>query len=234
MGNDKYANKYDMIVQKHEWVAPDVLFGATYEFVKPGETLLDLGIGTGLSSVLFQKAGLKVSGMDISTEILEICEAKSIASELTTHDFSNLPFPYENSSFDCIVSTGVFSLFEDISSFFVESGRIIREGGIFAFVAEDRKEGESGIYLLKRNDPTSTPKTHYRHSRTRIHELLHDNGFVPRKIFRFESLKGLVLENGEESLFSTVYVAQKGAGHSHGKGRHDGPSGNRRHGTECH
>ena len=44
---------YDNQARKTNWFGPEVVFGLAYEFVKTGESLLDLGIGSGLSSILF-------------------------------------------------------------------------------------------------------------------------------------------------------------------------------------
>jgi 2-polyprenyl-3-methyl-5-hydroxy-6-metoxy-1,4-benzoquinol methylase len=55
---------------------PEVAFGLTYPYVQQGRSILDIGIGTGLGSVLYRKAGLKVYGMDASQEMLDACRSK--------------------------------------------------------------------------------------------------------------------------------------------------------------
>jgi len=56
------ASHYDSEAEVYNWRGPEVVFGLTYGFVNPGESVLDIGIGTGLGSVLFHKAGLRVYG----------------------------------------------------------------------------------------------------------------------------------------------------------------------------
>ena len=92
--HDAYAADYDAQVQACDCYIADLLFGLCFEFTRPGQRLLDAGIGSGLSSQLFAKAGLTVSGMDFSPAMLEICRAKGSAAELTQHDLERIPWPY--------------------------------------------------------------------------------------------------------------------------------------------
>ena len=69
---------YDKQAEVSGWFGPEVVFGLAYTHVHPGQTILDIGIGTGLGSVLFRKAGLKIHGMDISPEMLDTCRRKGV------------------------------------------------------------------------------------------------------------------------------------------------------------
>ena len=57
-------------VQAYDCHIADLLFGLCYEFTRPGQRLLDAGIGTGLSARLFPRAGLTIYGMDFSPAIV--------------------------------------------------------------------------------------------------------------------------------------------------------------------
>ena len=56
---------------------------------------LDIGIGTGLGSVLFRKAGLIVHGMDNDPAMIEACRSKGF-SDLLLHDLNKPPYPYNS------------------------------------------------------------------------------------------------------------------------------------------
>lgn len=89
------ATQYESQAVEVGWHGHEILFGLMYEFVKSDETLLDIGIGTGLSSSLFHKAGLHISGFDNSTEMIEGCKSKGFSGEVIQHDLRNVPFSYE-------------------------------------------------------------------------------------------------------------------------------------------
>ena len=95
---DSFAGEYDKVIIKNNWQGPQILFEALQNRIQLCSKILDLGIGTGESSVLFQKAGHKIYGIDGSSKMLEQCKKKNIAEELYTIDLEieNLPFP-ENS-----------------------------------------------------------------------------------------------------------------------------------------
>ena len=69
---DEDAAQYEQEAAESGWHGHAILFGMMYEFVNPDETLLDIGIGTGLSSELFHKAGLHISGFDKSAKMLKL------------------------------------------------------------------------------------------------------------------------------------------------------------------
>lgn len=74
--HDKYAKEYDDQIKNYDCYMAEVLFGLSYEYIKKGESILDVGIGMGISSKLFCLAGLQVFGIDVSAELLNICEKK--------------------------------------------------------------------------------------------------------------------------------------------------------------
>ena len=44
---------YDEEAEATGWFGPEVAFGLIYKYIQPGQSILDIGIGTGLGSVLF-------------------------------------------------------------------------------------------------------------------------------------------------------------------------------------
>ncbi len=131
--HDGEAATYDEAAAECEWYAHDLLFGMAYEAIRPGQTLLDLGIGTGLASWSFARAGLVVTGVDGSPEMLQAVRAKGFADELVEFDLSSGPLPFDDASFDHAVCCGVLHFIRDISGIIAEVSRLLRPGGLFAF-----------------------------------------------------------------------------------------------------
>lgn len=131
--HDKYADEYDNQIKLHNCSIAEVLFGLSYEFIKKGDFILDVGIGTGISSRLFYLAGLEISGIDSSEKMLDICEEKGIARELVIQDILVLPWPFNNSFFNHVICCGVFHFIGELDNLFEEISRVQKKDGVFAF-----------------------------------------------------------------------------------------------------
>ncbi len=176
---------YDEEAEATGWLGAEVAFGLMYRHIQPGQSILDIGIGTGLGSVLFKKAGLRVYGIDRSREMLDACRRKGIA-ELTRHDLLDPPYPYDRESIDHAVCLGVLHFFGDCSLVFGEAARILRKGGFFAFTVGDRSEDEPAeIVIGPEYSKTGGPVTMYRHSPWQIGEWAGKSGFTIPKSFLF-------------------------------------------------
>ncbi len=144
--HDEFASTYDAQVKQYNSYAHEILFGMCYEYIKPGDSLLDLGIGTGLSSINFDRAGLDVYGMDASPGMLEECRKKGFAKEIRQFNVLDVPLPYSDNSFSHIVCCGVFHFFGDLLPAIRDAYRILRSPGIFAFTIASLTEKEAASH----------------------------------------------------------------------------------------
>jgi len=175
---DESAGQYDNEAAATGWHGPAVVFGLASPFTHPGDTILDIGIGTGLGSELFFKAGLRVYGMDTSHNMLEICRNKGFAARLVHHDLTIVPYPFGDGSCHHVVSTGVFQFFDNLNPVFREADRILQDGGIFVFITGDRSPDEpSEVTVEPGYTGTNLPITMYRHTSGQITSGLEQNGF---------------------------------------------------------
>jgi SAM-dependent methyltransferase len=129
----EHAARYDQRAAQAGWLDPDILFGLACRHVSPGQTLLDIGIGTGLASELFHRAGLRVIGLDRAPDMLALCRAKGFADELLEHDVAIAPYPLADGAAHHAICCGLLHCLDDWSVVFSETARILRRGGVLVF-----------------------------------------------------------------------------------------------------
>ncbi|MFC1887556.1 class I SAM-dependent DNA methyltransferase [Candidatus Cloacimonadota bacterium] len=210
--HDLFAENYDSQIKEYNSYGHDVLFGMCYEYVNPGESLLDLGIGTGLSSAHFADKGLVVTGLDGSGKMLEQCREKKFAKELIQRDLTNVPLPFPDHSFNNIICCGVFHFFGDLNFIFEETERIIKPGGIFAFTIAglSKIEENSGSYDQMKyiQTPTAWGVPINIHTDNYINELMSSLNFEILKIQKVLSDSGD--ENSDDMLFKVIVCRKQG------------------------
>jgi predicted TPR repeat methyltransferase len=209
--HDKEAAQYDQQVREYNSYVHDALFGMSFEYVKPHDRLLDIGIGTGLASQPFAKAGLEVYGCDGSTEMLKICASKSFTKDLKVINIQNMPLPYSDSFFNHVICCGVFHFFDDLETIIEDVLRIIKPGGIFAFSVAAQTSGEDAANNGKPQDYLETPTPWgvpiFKHSGGYLTNLLQVKGFDILKTQKL-LIRGGPEEDSDDILFS-VFVARE-------------------------
>ncbi|TAJ12585.1 class I SAM-dependent methyltransferase [Marinilabiliaceae bacterium JC017] len=198
-----HAGNYDLSAKKSNWHAPEIAFGLSYQYIKPGEAILDLGIGTGLSSVLYHQAGLRIYGIDFSEKMLEVCAGKKMTVDLKQHDLLQAPYPYESNSINHAVCSGVFHVFKDLSVIFNEMQRILQNNGLFVFSVIDCDENESRAEIIKSHKFSNEQFTSYRYTYAEINELIQSHGFSLRASVVFEAI------HVDRKTKLKMYLAQK-------------------------
>lgn len=205
------AARYDEQAAEQCWHGHELLFGLMFEFAEPGDSLLDVGVGTGLSSLLFHKAGLRVSGFDRSRDMLAVCESKGFPVQLVQHDLQTVPFPYSTASFDHVIALAVLNFLPDLTPVVEEVGRIIKPGGVFGFTVEEQKTGQEAEYSMSTSGDSSEvsggPEVRMcRHADEDLRELLLSSGFAVLKDMEF--VAGRYPAKGTDIYFR-AYVCRK-------------------------
>jgi len=185
-GSQSYADYYDQEAAATAWHGPAVVFGLMYHYIQAGQSLLDIGIGTGLGSVPFARAGLRVFGMDNSSAMLDGARSKGFAQDLQDHDMISAPYPYDRGSFDHAICVGVLQFFAEIDAIFQEVGRVVRDGGVFGFTVADRKRGEPNSFKAwGKHTQSDRNMIMYRHPESGVRASLEAIGFIVRGDLEF-------------------------------------------------
>jgi predicted TPR repeat methyltransferase len=183
-----------------EWHGHEALFGMMFEYLRPGQSLLDAGTGTGLMAALFHKAGLKVIGFDLSGEMLAVCEAKKVAEELKVWDVARPGWPYPDGRFDHATACGVFHFVRHPDAAFGEVCRLLKPGGLFGFTVKGVIDGRTE-YI----DPEYGIAI-YCHPEQYVKELMAGQMFSCLKHMVYWTYNDL---DKREKSFFILYVAKK-------------------------
>jgi len=211
--HDREAEQYDDQVAQYEYYGNEAQFGLCYEDLTPGQTLLDLGIGTGLSSRLFARYGLKVTGVDGSAKMLEVCRKKGFTEALHQLDLNELPLPFADGEFDHVLASGLFHFFGDLAPMFRETARLLPVEGLFVF---NVVTPERDLPRFKDDDdqprevPTPWGVSIWQHSYTYMTKLLEEAGFDLLKRQRLVMLGGTAPDSPD--MVYALYVARKRKG----------------------
>ncbi len=125
-----------------------MLFGLLFPYVHPEDTILDLGIGTGLGSIPFHQAGLDVIGLANSSAMPAACDDKGFTTELIKHDVTRVPWPLGPGQIDLIIAVGVLHFGTCVHGILAETARILPPGGRFGFDYHQITSDETGGYEL--------------------------------------------------------------------------------------
>ena len=101
----------------------------------PGEHVLDLGVGPGfLAAEMAAEVGAsgRVCGIDVSDDMLAIAAARDTGRDAATLELargSAEEIPYEDGSFDVVVTTQVLEYVPDVPRALAEIHRVLKPGG---------------------------------------------------------------------------------------------------------
>ncbi len=202
-----YADYYDQQAEATAWHGPAVVFGLMYPYVRKGQSLLDIGIGTGLGSVPFAQAGLRIYGMDNSDAMLDGARSKGLAYDLRDHDMMSMPYPYDPAAFDHAICVGVLQFFPNIGGVLRELGRVLRVSGVLGFTVADWRQGQPLSFSVDdQHIVQDRDLVMYRHPRPDVQASLELGGFTIRADIEFVAY----MDADRSAPMSTrAYVAQR-------------------------
>ena len=206
-----FAQSYDDYIHNCHWIGSDILFGLMYEYIESNQTLLDIGIGTGLSSMPFKQFGLTIYGIDGAMEMIKVCQDKKITEGIRQIDLTKDQVWFEDKTFEHAVSHGVFHLIGDLKHIFKQTALILDKNGCFGFTyegmqdsADDYKES-SIVGIFERQNLESGIKV-FRHTDKYIFELLEASGFQLLKKTEFLAFAD---SNTKAKTYFNVVIAKR-------------------------
>jgi len=114
--------------------------------------VLDLGCGTGLSSVRLKAAGYELTGVEINKDMIKEALKKKIFQQLISQNLEE-EIQVKTNHFDVVVLIGVFDFIKNPNEFIKEVFRVLKSKGLFLItVAEVLGNSKSSIKSYSKND----------------------------------------------------------------------------------
>lgn len=119
--------------------------------IRPGERVMDLATGTGITAIAARERGAKVTAVDLTPELLEVARSKAQAAGYDDIDFREgdaeaLPLP--DAAFDVVLSTCGHMFAPDQPQVAAELARVTRPGGRVVFLAWTPEGGLGGWFRI--------------------------------------------------------------------------------------
>jgi predicted TPR repeat methyltransferase len=167
---DMYAETFDReLVDKLNYQSPRLLAQLIAQTVPADVRLdiLDIGCGTGLMGEGLRALKRTLTGVDLSSNMLEQARRRGIYDRLIESDVAAF-LDTRTDQFNLTVSTDVFIYIGDLAGIFAGVRRALRSDGLFCFSVE---AVDAGDFVLR-------PTLRYAHSLAYISRLAEQNSFA--------------------------------------------------------
>lgn len=119
--------------------------------LRPGERVLDLATGTGITAIAARERGAVVTGVDLTPELLAVARSKANEAGFGDIDFREgdaEALPFADASFDVVLSTCGHMFAPDQQKVASELARVTRPGGRIVFLAWTPEGGLGGWFRI--------------------------------------------------------------------------------------
>jgi phosphatidylethanolamine/phosphatidyl-N-methylethanolamine N-methyltransferase len=151
-----YSGIYDFIFKR--WFYPRQQHVIHSLAMKPGQRVLDLGVGTGLSLPLYPPQ-VQVTGVDLSKQMLREAQKKVSQERLSNvalmeMDAAHLAFP--DNTFDFVIAAFVISVVPDPIPVIAEMKRVSKPGGQIVIINHFQSQNKIMAQFEKWVSPVCT------------------------------------------------------------------------------
>jgi predicted TPR repeat methyltransferase len=170
---DSFAETFEHVLTTLGYRAPEVLSAAAAAVLEDRAgslDVLDAGCGTGLCGPLLRPLARRLTGVDLSAEMLARAQARGLYDELVRAELTGYLGDHAG-GFDLIVAADTLIYFGDLAPVLSAAAGALRGDGVLAFNLEDGGEaiGASGFRLQ--------PNGRYEHGEEAVRHRLDEAGF---------------------------------------------------------
>ncbi|MDP4285915.1 MAG: class I SAM-dependent methyltransferase [Bacteroidota bacterium] len=136
------AKMYDKLTREHRISEMKEQASEVIRHIKDGDSVLEIAPGAGYLSIELSKPGkYKITGMDISKDLVEICKRNAIEAgvqiDFRQGNVSNMPF--QSNEFNFIICVLAFKNFKEPVKALTEIHRVLKPGGTALIMDLNRK-----------------------------------------------------------------------------------------------
>ncbi|GAB4271701.1 MAG: tetratricopeptide repeat protein [Methylomicrobium sp.] len=147
---DRFAASFDSVLNKLDYRAPELVTEAVARLLiepKKDLSVLDAGCGTGLCGPLLKPYADQLTGVDLSSGMLQKASGRDIYDNLVEADLVDY-LEHRQRQFDLIVSADTLVYFGDLTAFMTAAAKALRRPGYLVFTVERCDEStEEGFKL---------------------------------------------------------------------------------------
>ena len=161
---DNFADSFDMVLKRLEYKAPFLVADALKEIhAQSGKALniLDAGCGTGLCGPLIKPYAAKITGVDLSANMMERAKERECYDELHQAELTAFIDVYSNDC-DVIVSADTLVYFGDLQPVCQAVAKALPPGGHFIFTVERTDDEVAAGYKIHQHGRFSHTETYLR------------------------------------------------------------------------
>jgi predicted TPR repeat methyltransferase len=171
---DGYAERFDEHLEVLRYDAPRLLLRRVAAAGRSYRHALDLGCGTGLCGPLLRPLAIRVTGVDLSANMLDKARALGVYDELQQADAAEF-LAASPHGFDLVVAADVFIYVGVLDEVFRQLARVVPPQGTFCFTVEEAPDT---------NDVLLRPSLRYAHSEAYVRRMAKEHGFTVTAIER--------------------------------------------------
>lgn len=119
--------------------------------IRPGENVLDLATGTGVTAIAARERGANVTGVDLTPELLAVARDRAKDAgfgDIGFREGDAEALPFADASFDVVLSTCGHMFAPDQPKVAAELARVTRPGGRVVFLAWTPEGGLGGWFRI--------------------------------------------------------------------------------------
>ncbi|NDI36895.1 class I SAM-dependent methyltransferase [Chengkuizengella sediminis] len=180
------------------------------KYMTKGSYIADIGCGDGYGSYKLMRENYRVIGMDISREMIEIANKRSIDDQLTFLQADAVKLPFAKYTFDGVMSINCIEWTENPRETLLEFQRVLKPNGMLCIgilgpTAHPRQHSFSRLYGENVICNTMMPWEFGRLAQESGWEILDGHG-VYKKGVKEELIKGLSSELKQSLTFMWVFI----------------------------